>query len=220
MPPAVGAGTFPGAALSKDAGGPSPSEEWEDGELVAACRREDPDAFGILVRRHQKVMLNLAYRLVGNYEEACEVVQDAFVAAHGHLDQFRGEARFSTWLAAITLNHARNRVARLASLRRKEACSLDAPRVTERGSVMPDPPSAEPGPLEALEAKALRARVEACMRALPAAFREVLVLRDLQDRSYDEIGTLLGLREGTVKSRLARARDNVKACLKRALGVP
>ena len=193
-------------------------EAWNDEELVAACRRRDPEAFGVLVRRHQKTMLNLAYRMLGNLEEACEVVQDAFLAAHRGLDRFRGEARFTTWLTAITLNQARNRLARLKPLRRRETYSLDAPIATPDGTVRPDPPSSAPGPLELLEQQALRSRLEGCIQALAEAFREVLVLRDLQDRSYDEIGALLNVRVGTVKSRLFRARDHVRACLERAPG--
>ena len=211
-------GTFPAAGWSKQGG--RPLEAWDDEELVAACRRRDPEAFGVLVRRHQKTMLNLAYRMLGNLEEACEVVQDAFLAAHRGLDRFRGEARFTTWLTAITLNQARNRLARLKPLRRREAYSLDAPIATTDGTVRPDPPSGAPGPLELLEQQALRSRLEGCIQALAVAFREVLVLRDLQDRSYDEIGVLLNVRVGTVKSRLFRARDQVRACLERAPGVP
>jgi RNA polymerase sigma-70 factor (ECF subfamily) len=197
---------------------PGLDEEGDDGELVAACRNGDPDAFGVLVRRHQKTMLNLVYRMVGDFEEACEVVQDAFLAAHRGLAGFRGEARFSTWLAAIALNQARNRLVRLKSRRRNEAFSLDAPIATAQGPVFPDPPSQAPGPLELLERQALRTRVERCVQALPAAFREVLVLRDLQERAYEEICVLLKVREGTVKSRLSRAREGVRDCLKRARG--
>jgi RNA polymerase sigma-70 factor (ECF subfamily) len=197
---------------------PGLGEEGDDGELVAACRNGDPDAFGVLVRRHQKTMLNLVYRMVGDFEEACEVVQDTFLAAHRGLAGFRGEARFSTWLAAIALNQARNRLVRLKSRRRNEAFSLDAPIATAQGPVFPDPPSQAPGPLELLERQALRTRVEGCVQALPAAFREVLVLRDLQERTYEEICVLLKVREGTVKSRLSRAREGVRDCLKHARG--
>jgi len=211
-------GTFPARDRSNDLRSGA-DEESDDAELVAACRNGDPDAFGVLVRRHQKTMLNLALRMVGNLEEACEVVQDAFLAAHRGLPGFRGEARFSTWLTAITLNQARNRLAALASRRRNEAFSLDAPLDTARGPVFPDPPSGAPGQLELMERQALRLRVEGCIQALPVAFREVLVLRDLQERSYEEIGALLKVREGTVKSRLSRAREGVKDCLKRAPGV-
>jgi hypothetical protein len=110
------------------------NEESDDGELVEAFRAGDVDAFECLVRRHQKAMLNVAYRMLGNYEEACEVAQDAFVAAYKGLANFRGEARFTTWLTTITLNQARNRLEHLASRRRLEAYSLDAPVPATRRS--------------------------------------------------------------------------------------
>jgi RNA polymerase sigma-70 factor (ECF subfamily) len=193
------------------------NEESDDGELVAAFRTGDLDAFEVLVRRHQKAMLNVAYRMLGNYDEACEVAQDAFVAAYKGLANFRGEARFTTWLTTITLNQARNRIEHLASRRRHEAYSLDAPRRGAEGDELDppqDPPSDAPSALDLLEAQAVRKRVEKCIDALPPDFREVLVLRDLRDHSYEEIGTMLNVREGTVKSRLFRAREGVKDCLK------
>jgi RNA polymerase sigma-70 factor (ECF subfamily) len=206
-------GTFQAGPRSKS--GEGDDLERNEEQLVAACRDGDPDAFGFLVRRHQKIMLNLAFRMLGDFDEACEAVQDAFLAAHRGLDRFRREARFSTWLAAITLNEARDRLARLATRRRTEAYSLDAPLATDRGPVRPDPPSAAPDPLAGLEREALRARVADCIQALPVEFRAVLVLRDLQDRSYEEIGVLLKARPGTVKSRLFRAREGIRECLER-----
>ena len=177
-------------------------------ELVAACRNGDSGAFEVLVRRHQKAMLNLAYRVVGSYEDACEVVQDAFVAAYKGLSSFREEASFSTWLTTITLNHARNGLERIVARRRREGHSL----------AEQDPPSTAPSALEQMEDRAVRKQIEKCIASLPVEFREVLVLRDIQERSYEEIGTVLNVREGTVKSRLFRAREGVKECLKRAMG--
>lgn len=191
-------------------------------ELVSACRSGDAElcerAFEWLVQRHQKAMLNLAYRVVGDYDEACEVVQDAFVAAYKNLAAFRFEARFSTWLTTITLNHARNGLVRIKTRRSHEAYSLDATLQTEDGDLRHEPPSKAPSALEQMEEAALRKRIEACIAALPQDFREVLVLRDLQEYSYQEIGVLLRVREGTVKSRLFRAREGIKDCLKRAVG--
>ncbi len=194
---------------------PEWNEESDDVELVAACRSGDASAFECLVRRHQKVMLNLAYRVVGNYEEACEVTQDAFVAAYKGLASFRGDARFSTWLTTITLNHARNALTRIAARRRHEAYSLDAKHGTDEENFHQEPPSTAPSALELLETQAIRQRIEKCIAELPVDFREVLVLRDIQDHSYEEIGGLLKVREGTVKSRLFRAREGIKDCLKR-----
>jgi RNA polymerase sigma-70 factor, ECF subfamily len=183
-------------------------EEPDDVELVAACRNGDSGAFEVLVRRHQKAMLNLAYRVVGSYEDACEVVQDAFVSAYKGLSSFREEARFSTWLTTITLNHARNGLERIVARRRREGHSL----------AEQDPLSTAPSALEQMEDRAVRKQIEKCIASLPVEFREVLVLRDIQERSYEEIGTVLNVREGTVKSRLFRAREGVKECLKRAMG--
>ena len=177
-------------------------------ELVAACRNGDSGAFEVLVRRYQKAMLNLAYRVVGSYEDACEVVQDAFVAAYKGLSSFREEASFSTWLTTITLNHARNGLERIVARRRREGHSL----------AEQDPPSTAPSALEQMEDRAVRKQIEKCIASLPVEFREVLVLRDIQERSYEEIGAVLKVREGTVKSRLFRAREGVKECLKRAMG--
>jgi len=200
---------------------PRLNEESEDVELVSACRSGDAElrerAFEWLVRRHQKAMLNLAYRVVGDYEEACEVVQDAFVAAYKNLPNFRGEARFSTWLTTITLNHARNGLVRIKARRSREAYSLDAALKTDDGDLRQDPPSQDPSVLEQMEEAVLRRKIEGCIAALPQDFREVLVLRDIQEHSYQDIGAMLQVREGTVKSRLFRAREGIKDCLKRAM---
>ncbi|MBL0209666.1 MAG: sigma-70 family RNA polymerase sigma factor [Holophagaceae bacterium] len=203
---------------------PRLNEESEDVELVSACRSGGAElserAFEWLVRRHQKAMLNLAYRVVGDYDEACEVVQDAFVAAYKNLAAFRGEAKFSTWLTTITLNQARNGLVRIKARRSHEAYSLDAARQTDDGELRQEPPSQAPSALEQMEETAMRRKIEACIAELPQDFREVLVLRDLQEHSYEEIGAMLKVREGTVKSRLFRAREGIKDCLKRAMGAP
>ncbi len=188
-----------------------------DGELVSAAKRGDLAAFERLVYRHQERMLNIAFRIVGGYEDACEVVQDAFVAAYRGLDRFRGEARFSTWLTALTANLSRNRRQQLLARRRNDGTSLDDPLPTADCELVPDPPSPAPGVQEELERQELARQVRECIAALGDDFREVLVLRDMEDFSYEEIGAALAIREGTVKSRLFRAREGVKECLKRAL---
>ena len=107
---------------------------------------------------------------------------------------------------------------RIKARRRHEAYSLDAPLPGGEADSRREPPSLDPSALDQLEEAAVRRRIEACIAELPLDFREILVLRDLQERSYEEIGTLLKVREGTVKSRLFRARETVKDCLKRSLG--
>lgn len=191
-----------------------------DEELVTACRRGDTKAFECLVLRHQRMLFNIALRMTGSHEDAADITQDAFIAAWSKLGDFRGEARFSTWLTAILVNLSRNRMQQVRVSERRAAYSLNAPRPPGGDGILPDPPSKAPSVLEQLEETELRQMVQRCIEALDQGFREVLVLRDMQELSYGEVGTALNLREGTVKSRLFRARDAIKDCLKRAVGRP
>jgi len=190
----------------------------EDREFVASCQAGEVDAFEVLVRRHQKRMLNIAYRIIGNYEEACESVQDAFISAYKNIKGFKGEAKFSTWLYAIAINHSKNRLKRLRTRRYREAYSTNNPIPTPDGEIQGDPPSNEPTALDRLEARDVQQKVQGCINALNAEFREIIILRDIQGFSYDEISAMLKVPEGTVKSKLFRAREGVKDCLKDVMG--
>jgi len=191
----------------------------DDTALAQACRNGDLAAFECLVERHQRMMINVAFRMTGVYEDACDIVQDAFIAAWRKIGDFRAEAKFSTWLTAIVINLSRNRLQQLQQRERREAYSLNAPLPGSTGDNVPDPPSGARSVLEQLEEAELRRSLQHCIDALTPEFREVLVLRDMQEMSYEEVGGALKLREGTVKSRLFRARDAVKECLKKAVGV-
>jgi RNA polymerase sigma-70 factor (ECF subfamily) len=189
-----------------------------DAALVASAREGDLSAFEALVSRHQKRMLNISFRIVGEYDDACEVTQDAFVSAYRNLKGFRQESKFSTWLTSITVNLSRNRLRRMKVHEARVPFSLDAPIRTGDGEVMPDPPSREPLVLDRLEKEDIQKKVQDCIKAVEPDFREVLVLRDMQDLSYEEIGAMLRLAAGTVKSRLFRAREAMRDCLKKAMG--
>lgn len=189
-----------------------------DYALVEACRRGDTAAFEGLVLRHQRMIFNVAMRMTGNYEDSADIVQDAFISAWSKIGAYRGEARFSTWLTAIVVNLSRNRIRQRAVAEQRTAHSLDAPLPNGTGEMPPEPPGKGSSALEQLEEAELREMVQRCIEKLDQGFREVLVLRDMQEMSYEEVGTALDLREGTVKSRLFRARDAIKNCLKRAMG--
>jgi len=197
-------------------GAPGPDA---DGALVSSAQKGDLNAFEALVRRHQKKMLNIAFRLVDDYDDACEIVQDAFVAAYKNIRNFRGESKFTTWLTTITLNLSKNRLKQIRSRQRNIAFSLDDTVRTEDGQVAMDPPSKEPSVLDSMEKQDIRKKVQDCIKALEQDFREVLVLRDMQDFPYEDIAGILKIRGGTVKSRLFRAREMVRDCLKRVKGV-
>jgi RNA polymerase sigma-70 factor, ECF subfamily len=209
-------GTNPSREMSNKVDGQNPADE--DRELVRACQKGNVDAFETLVERHQKRMLNMAFRVTGDYEEACEIVQESFLSAYRAIRKFRGEAKFSTWLYGITLNHARNRLKQIRSRASHEGPSLNDPVETQDGRYPRESSSQEGSALEAMEKKELQEKVQDCISMLDVEHREVLVLRDVQGFSYDEIRDILKLPDGTVKSRLFRAREALKDHMKGMLG--
>jgi RNA polymerase sigma-70 factor (ECF subfamily) len=190
----------------------------DDLELVGLCQKGELSAFEALVEKHQRKMLNIAFRMIGDYEAACEVVQDAFLSAHKSIRKFRGEAKFSTWLCSIVINLSKNRMKQMKTRWQREGVSIDDPIETEEGQIRRDPPSPEPSVLDQLEKKEIQAKVQACINSLEDEYREVLILRDIQGFSYDEIQDTLKIPDGTVKSRLFRARDTLKDRLKDVFG--
>ncbi len=189
----------------------------EDYEIVCLCQKGDVDAFGSLVEKYQKKMVNIAFRIIGDYEAASEVVQDSFVSAYKAIRKFRGEARFSTWLYRIVINASRNRMKRLKTRLQREGVSIEGSRDAEGGRGI-DPPDPGPSVLEQVEKREVESKVQACISALDDEYREVLVLRDIQGFSYDEISDILKVPGGTVKSRLFRAREALKDGLKEMIG--
>lgn len=191
----------------------------EDAYLVALCKKGNLNAFEKLVNLHQKKMINIAYRMIGNYEDACEVVQDAFVSAYRSIHKFQEKSSFVTWLCAIVMNLSRNRLKQIRTRQHHEPFSVDDPVISETSRIKADPPSREPSVLERIETRDIRLQVQGCIEGLETEFREVVVLRDMQSFSYEEISDMLKIPEGTVKSRLFRARQALKHCLKQIMGV-
>ena len=190
----------------------------KDHEIVSLCQGGDVDTFEVLVERHQKRMLNIAYRIIGNYDEACEIVQEAFISAYKNIKGFKGKAKFSTWLYAICINLSKNRLRQVRTRLHREPYSVGNPIHVAHGQITGDPPSSEPSPLEQLESRDVQQKVQGCINTLDAEFKEVLILRDIQGFSYEEISNILKIPEGTVKSRLFRAREGMRDCLKQTMG--
>ncbi len=190
----------------------------DDLRFISLCKKGDIDSFEYLVNKYQKKMLNIAYRMVGNYEEACEVVQDAFVSAYKNIKDFEGRSVFSTWLCSIVINLSRNRLKQIRSGLAHERFSMDDPVMTEDGFIKIEPVSDSPSVLQQMERREIQEKVQECIGKLDDDFRSVLVLRDIQGFSYDEIGSALRINSGTVKSRIFRAREAMRDCLKKALG--
>jgi RNA polymerase sigma-70 factor (ECF subfamily) len=186
-----------------------PREPEDDRNLVDRAKQGDRDAFATLVRRHQDRAFNLAYQMVRNREEALDISQEAFARAYTSLPTFKGEASFTTWLHRIVVNLAidslrRRRVAGTASYDDTRAI----PEAQEAEPVTPDDPAT------ALESKQVRALLARGIAQLPPAQRAVLVLREVEGMTYEEISQAVGCTLGTVMSRLFYARRRLQQVLK------
>jgi RNA polymerase sigma-70 factor (ECF subfamily) len=185
--------------------GQSPAVEIDaDQEIVAQCRNGNWDAFAKLVQKYQSRVLTLATRILNNRSEAEDVAQDIFVKVFQSLPDFRGASRFSTWLYRITVNHCLNHIRR----RTRHQQTLVA---TESEEWMQESSTASPH--QTLEHKERWALVQAKLQLLSPDHRTIVLLRDFEGLSYEEIADVLQLESGTVKSRLHRARMELKALL-------
>lgn len=184
-----------------------------DRDLVARCRDGDEAAFDALVLRHQQRALNVAYQLLRNHEDATEVAQDAFVRIYEGISEFRGDCEFTTWLHTIVVNLARNKHRWWKRRGRQATISMDSPVQTPDGEVAvqvaatTDPPDTALVKAEFVEVLGER------MAELPAIFWEVLMLRNVENLSYEQIATKLNCSVGTVKSRIARAREALREAM-------
>lgn len=173
----------------------------DDVGLIDQVLAGDRAHFETLVRRHERRVFRVALAVLGNFEDAEEAMQDAFVKAYRHLKDFRRESRFSTWLTRIAVNEALQK--RQA---RKDAVTLDEAREIESSSL---PRNFEPwtaDPERQYGRKEVRQIVEKAMQSLPEMYREALVLRDVEGMSAEEVAVVLGITVPALKSRLLRAR--------------
>ncbi|MFA5324261.1 MAG: sigma-70 family RNA polymerase sigma factor [Smithella sp.] len=190
----------------------------EDLKYVILCQKGDPDAFGVLVERHQKKMLNIAFRMTGDYDEACDITQEAFVAAYKSIKKFKAEAKFSTWLYRIVVNYSKNRLKQLRGKNRREGVFLDDSGGIKTEEILNQSLINDANPGTQMERRERETQVQKCITSLGEEYREVLVLRDIQGLSYDEISDMLKIPDGTVKSRLSRARNALKDGLIKVIG--
>lgn len=185
-------------ASGRQLSGDSPVDGHEDTDeaLVARCRSGDAEAFGTLVARYERPVFNLAYRMLGDREEARDIAQTAFLKALESLHRFDDRYRFFGWLYRIAMNEAFDILGRRG-------------RQTELNDVH----AADDDLMKAVSQAELGTLVRGALDALSHEHRAVLVLRHYQDLSYEEIGKVLDLPDKTVKSRLFEARERLRAQL-------
>ena len=175
--------------------------------LVELSAGGDINAFETLIQTHQKKVYNIALRMTKNHEDAQELAQDTLVRAFTAIKKFRGEASFSTWLYRIAMNVCTD------FLRKKNKAVVISMEQGAVGSENEHPiqlPEEGPGPEEQSEKRQLKQLIRSAMDSLSVEHRQVLVLRDLMDLSYKDIADSLDVSEGTIKSRINRARESLK----------
>jgi RNA polymerase sigma-70 factor (ECF subfamily) len=188
----------------------------EERLLIDRLIERDEQAFSEIVRLYGDKVFSLIYRMLGSRPEAEDVAQDVFITVFKTIESFRGEAKFSTWLLRIAANHAKNRIKHLA---RRPTEGADPDDVSQLRA-LPDRPSPPvqariEGPDAMLEAAQTERLMQEAIANLPEDQRLLVVLRDVEEMSYQEIEDITGLPEGTIKSRLHRARMAIKEWLDR-----
>jgi len=177
--------------------------------LISRLRRKDPAAFEALVKQHQDRVYDFCMRMLSDREEAFDVTQEIFVSIHQHMEQFRHDAKISTWIFRISRNHCLNR---LKYLKRRGRGRSDEYGETSEQAIN-ESAGAPTMPDESLESARTRALVHRAIARLDEDQRVLVVLRDIEGLAYDEIVEITELAEGTVKSRLHRAREKLAVIL-------
>jgi len=186
----------------------SPSELDPDRELVDRWQAGDTSAFESLIRRHERRVFGLLLRMLGDPQEAEDVAQETFLNLHRHGHRFRSQSRFSTFLYRVAVNAALNR---RRSLGRRRARTEALERRQEAGDDLPQSPR---GPEDAAAGSEIQVRVQRAIVALPEHLRMPLVLFDIEGLSYSDVADVLRVAEGTVKSRIHRARQALREHLR------
>jgi len=182
--------------------------------LIERIRAGDMAAYNVMVIRHYDRIFSRVLQLLNNKQDAEEVTQDAFIRAHRGLENFRGDASFSTWLYQIATNLAHNRYWYWFRRKRDQSISLDQPQCDDGSLTLENVmPCADENPAEAVVTQEFVDRVSACMQYLNDKHKEVLILRNVKNLTYDEIAQQLEISVGTVKSRIARARESLRGLL-------
>ena len=178
--------------------------------LIERSRQGDLEAFDSLVQIHQDRIYNLSLRLLGNEEDALDLAQEAFCAAFRKMGSFRGEAAFFSWLYRITVNLAKNFWRKGAQRVSDRSVPLEPANSENEREYAPPIPNGAPNPRQQAAGHELRAILDEKMNELSFDFRTILALRFMEGLSYEEIAEALGCNMGTVKSRLNRARNELR----------
>jgi len=184
--------------------------ELHESELILKCKNGNVEAFEELVLKYQRQIYTVAYRFMGNHEDASDLAQEAFIKAYKSIDRFRGESSLKTWLYHIVANVCRDE---LRKRKKGQVLSLDAPISTEEGEITRQTEDWTNAPYLIYESKEAQYFIQEAINQLTPEYKEVIILREIQGFSYEEIAQHLGCSLGTIKSRLNRARKAMRDLL-------
>ncbi|MGI8811247.1 MAG: RNA polymerase sigma factor [Pyrinomonadaceae bacterium] len=185
----------------------SAEQNWkalDDIELIAGAIAGGEDSFEELVRRYQRPIVGYVFRMLGDYDSALDVTQEVFIKVFNSLERYSSEYKFSTWLYRIAHNAA------IDHMRRNSITAQSLETENADGTYQLQIESSGPTPEQDRERSEWRTQIESVVKCLPAAYRDLILLRHSQDLSYDEIAEVTGLPLGTVKNRLFRAREMMR----------
>lgn len=196
-------------------GGWSSQSGAEDMELIRDFLEGDEKAFTRLVIKYQNKIHNLCFRIMGDRDEAMDMAQEVFLSVHRSLKEFRGDSLFSTWIFRVAVNHCKNRIKYLGRRHYYHSVSLDQPRPGEgeENELYHEVEDEGPNAFDLLNSEEIQKLVQEAIASLDPDHRIVIILRDINDLSYEEIAEIVGIKLGTVKSRINRARNDLKRIL-------
>lgn len=205
------------SAKTSETPSPSAQEALIDAGLVQRFNTGDDAAFVQIMERYRAKIFTVTLGLLRNHADAEEITQDTFIRAHRGLARFRGDSSLATWLYRIAVNLARNRYWYFFRRRRQDSLSLDCALSEDNTGTFSDlVADVSQDPAQEAATGEFTQLINTCMDKLDARHREILTLRNVLNRSYEEIAHALGINVGTVKSRIARARENLRALLAEA----
>jgi RNA polymerase sigma-70 factor, ECF subfamily len=175
-----------------------------DGELIVSAVAGGTEGFEELVRRYQRPIISYVYRMLGDHESALDVTQEVFIKVYNSLNKYSSEYKFSTWLYRIAHNAA------IDHMRRNSINAMSIEAENPDGTYQIQIESRRPSPEQDHERREWRHEIDAVVKCLPPAYRDLILLRHSRDLSYDEIAEVTGLPLGTVKNRLFRAREMMR----------
>jgi RNA polymerase sigma-70 factor (ECF subfamily) len=188
--------------------------EFSDKVLIEHFKKNDAKAFSKLVLKYQNMIFNLCFRMIGEYDEANDCAQETFVKVYKNIKKYEYRCSFSTWIYRIAINTCKNKLSSKSFKQSRDYVRLDNPHSPENVIYNSEIRDNAFNPVELLEKKEKSELIQKAINELPSKQKTLVILRDIEGKSYQEISEITELKLGTVKSKLTRARANLRELLR------